>query len=299
MRLYIAAAIYNGMGIDSPNYNRLTEVQKAHRKDLPYLLESYHYFNDDKICDATRRGNEKVFLDSGAFSAWTQGVDINIKDYCDFIHRNKDIIEVASVLDSIGNPAQTLANQREMERLGVSALPCFHFGEPFDYGRLYSSEYEYITLGGMVRVPTPSLITWLDTVWETLLTDSSGRPKLKVHAFGITSVPIMERYPWYSVDSSSWVQISSIGAILHPDYGTIQVSSTSPARKQEGQHIDTMAPIVQEKLKAEFAALGYTLDELRTNYYARRTYCMWAYRELGKRMLGMDKVFINEKQGLF
>jgi hypothetical protein len=299
VKLYIAAAIYNGMHIGGPVYNRLTDVQKQHRKQLEHLLESYHYFNTDKIVEATRRGKEKVFLDSGAFSAWTQGVDIDLRDYCKFIRDNADIVECASVLDSIGNPAKTLENQRAMEQLGVQALPCFHYGEDFSYGQFYADRYEYITLGGMVRVPTPNLIRWLDTVWERLLVDSAGRPRLKVHAFGITSVPVMKRYPWYSVDSSSWVQISSIGAILHPDYGTIQISKTSPARKVENQHFDSMSKLVQDKLTHEFNSLGYTVQELKESYLARRTYCMWAYRELGLRMTQENKTFANEQMGLF
>jgi hypothetical protein len=299
MRLYIAAAIYNGMHIGGPVHNRLTPVQQRHRLDLKYLLESYHYFNSDKLVHNTRQANEKVFLDSGAFSAFTQGVQIDLPKYCKFIRDNADIVEVASVLDVVGDAQGTWQNQQAMERLGVKALPCFHYGEDERYLEYYAGNYEYITLGGMVPISTPNLFLWLDRLWEKYLCDGSGRPRLKVHGFGLTSIPLMKRYPWFSVDSSSWVQISSVGSVLHPDYGVICLSHTSPNRKQEGRHFDTFSHIEQAHLAREFAQLGYTVQELRESYLARRTFCMWAYTELNNRINHENSTFQNEQQGLF
>lgn len=299
MRLFIAAAIYNGMHLGGPVYNRLTPVQQQHRRECKNLLESYHYFNTDKVCAATRQGGETVFLDSGAFSAYTQGVQIDVVQYCDFIKRNADIIEVASVLDAVGDPQKTYENQKAMEALGTAPLPCFHYGEDERYLEYYVANYEYITLGGMVPISTPNLLLWLDRLWEKYLTDGAGRAKIRVHGFGLTTIKLMERYPWYSVDSSSWVQISSVGSILHPDYGVIAISSTSPNRKQEGRHFDTLSNIEQSHLIHEFARLGYTMSELRTSYLARRCFCMWAYCELNRRISSIGKMFQNEQQGLF
>lgn len=299
MRLYIAAAIYNGMQLGGPVYDRLSPVQQKHRREVKYLLESYHYFNKQKMVDATRAGGETIFLDSGAFSAYTQGVEIDLPTYCRFIQEHNDIIDVASVLDAVGDPLKTWQNQQAMEALGTRPLPCFHYGEDERYLEYYVKNYEYITLGGMVPISTPALRLWLDRLWEQYLTGPDGRARIKVHGFGLTTISLMQRYPWYSVDSSSWVQISSIGAILHPGHGTIQMSHTSPTRKQEGRHFDTLSHIEQSYLAHEFARLGYTVEELRTSYLARRTFCMWAYTELNNRINSEGKSFRNEQEGLF
>lgn len=299
MRLYIAAAIYNGMHLGGPVYDRLTPIQRQHRIECKNLLESYHYFNTDKVCEFTRLGGERVFLDSGAFSAYTQGVVIDLPKYCDFIKRNHDIIEVASVLDAVGDPQKTYENQKAMEAHGVAALPCFHYGEDERYLEYYVANYEYITLGGMVPISTPNLLMWLDRLWEKYLTDGAGRARLKVHGFGLTVIELMKRYPWYSVDSSSWVQISSMGNVIHPDHGVIALSTTSPSRKVEGRHFDTLTHAEQSYLAYEFARLGYTVQELRESYLARRTFCMWAYCELNRRISSVGKTFANEQQGLF
>jgi len=299
VRLFIAAAIYNGMQLGGPVYNRLSPVQQLHRYECKNLLESYHYFNNEKQCAWTRYGGERVFLDSGAFSAFTQGVEIDLPKYCDFIKRNADIIEVASVLDAVGNPQRTYENQKAMEAHGVAPLPCFHYGEDERYLERYVANYEYITLGGMVPISTPDLLNWLDHLWEKYLTDSAGRPRVKVHGFGLTVIKLMKRYPWYSVDSSSWVQISSVGSVIHPDYGVISMSKTSPNRKAEGRHFDTFSLPEQQALAQEFARIGYTVEELRTSYLARRCFCMWAYCELNRRINSHGKIFVPEQEGLF
>lgn len=299
MKLYLAAVIYNGMQLNGPAFNRLTPVQKQHRREVKYLLESYHYFNSDKQLSAVRSAGEKIFLDSGAYSAYTKGAKIDLHGYCRFIMANRDIVEAASVLDEIGDPQRTYENQLAMERMGVPPLPCYHMGEDPRYLEFYAANYEYITLGGLVGASTKQLLNWLDEMWDKHLTDGAGRPKVKVHGFGITSRPAMSRYPWYSLDSAGWVQLSSAGGILHPDHGYIYISSTSPSRKEEGRHFDTYSEVEKSILARDFQAIGYSIDELRDSYFARRTFCMWAFGELNRRFDSTGQTFHNPAQGLF
>src|SRR5690606_16328259 len=189
------------------------------------------------------------------FSAFSLGAEINLVEYCEWIKRNEDIIRrddgilMASVLDSIGSDLGTWQNQQAMEANGVVPLPCFHYGEDERYLEWYLDRYEYITLGGMVPISTPQLFHWLDRIWDKYLTDGSGRPRIKVHGFGLTSVPLMERYPWYSVDSSSWVQLAAFGNVFIPGHGQTCFSTRSPSAKVEGRHITTMTDIEREQLE--------------------------------------------------
>lgn len=298
MRIYLAGTIYNGIYLGSTD-ERCTPIQRQHVREAGNYLESYHYFNTEKICAKVRGEGIRVFLDSGAFSAYTKGISVDIEEYCRFCRENSDIIEVASVLDAVGDPLKTWQNQQQMEALGVPALPCFHYGEDERYLEHYVSKYEYITLGGMVPISNRDLFKWLDHLWEKYLCDPSGRARLRVHGFGMTSVPLMKRYPWYSVDSSSWVQIGSVGSIMHPDYGVIAISSSNPNRKQEGRHFDTMSHLEQTQLAHEFQKIGYTVEELRTNYRARWAFCVWAYTEMNRRINTHGLIFEKEQQGLF
>lgn len=295
MHIYTAAVYTNSYKPGQNRYVKLNDVEKRLVENLPHILESWHYVGKQKYVDEMRADGAKVFLDSGAFSAYTLGVELKVSDYCEYIQRNRDIIRVedgvlmASVLDGIGDPLQTWRNQYEMELRGVKPLPCFHAGEDERYLEHYVANYEYITLGGMVGSSTKQLCVWLDRMWNKYLTDGSGRPKVKVHGFGITAVPIMERYPWYSCDSSSWIQSAAFGSIVSPRHGPLNVSEKSPSRHDVGQHITTLSPIEKEYVLAMLDKQGFTLERLATVYESRAAYNLWAY--------GVINEMINAEHG--
>jgi hypothetical protein len=306
MKLYLAGIYTANFNIGGSLYNRLTEDEKRQRECVTNLLESYHYIHRQSFVDKIRADGVKVFLDSGAFSAYTKGVQVDLPAYCDYIKRNRDIIEevdgslLASVLDGIGDPLQTYQNQMAMESLGVRPLPCFHYGEDERYLDYYVANYDYITLGGMVPISTPQLRLWLDRIWDKHLTDGAGRPKVKVHGFGLTTVSLMERYPWYSVDSSSWVQIARVGGMmLVPEAQVINVSARSPQRRVDGQHIDTLPPIQRQAIEAKLAACGVDTVRMRETYLSRWSYNIWAFEQLGKNHFRADPVYEMDQMSLF
>ena len=308
MRLYLAGIYTSNFCLDGRLYNRLTENEKFQRKSVTHHLESYHYIHRQSFVDSIRRDKQTVFLDSGAFSAFTKGVEIDMPKYCRYIQDNADIIKkedndiLASVLDGIGDPLKTYQNQLKMEKLGVRPLPCFHYGEDERYLEWYIANYSYITLGGMVPISTPQLKLWLDRIWEKYLIDGSGRPKIKVHGFGLTTISLMERYPWYSVDSSSWVQTARVGCmLLLPEAKAINVSNQSPNRKVEGQHIDTLTPPQRKAIEERFQKLGVDTERMREAYLSRWSYNIYAYDQLGKQMASRpnDQQFILDQIGLF
>ena len=285
MHIYCAAIYTNGYraGGNSGRYRNLNDGEKIKVNAVEHMLESYHYVKIQKMVDAMNEDSVKIFLDSGAFSAYTLGVELSVADYVDYIKKNMNLVRVedgilmASVLDGIGDPLQTYRNQLEMEARGIRPLPCFHAGEDEKYLEYYIQNYEYITLGGMVGSSALQLMKWLDRIWDRYLVDGSGRPKIKVHGFGITSMPIMEAYPWYSVDSSSWVQTAAFGAIFTPQWGTINVSEKSPQRHDAGQHLSTLTPIEQDMVFKHLEESGFTFERLASVYESRAAYNMWSY----------------------
>lgn len=306
MQIYLAAVYTNNYMRGQRLYENLTPYEQSLVHDLPNILESYHYVGKQQYVDAMRNDNAKVFLDSGAFSAFTLGIDLSVAEYCEYIKRNQDIIRVedgvvmASVLDGIGDPLQTYRNQLEMEARGVRPLPCFHAGEDERYLEWYISRYEYITLGGMVGTSTKQLMVWLDRVWDRYLVDGSGRAKLKVHGFGITSIPLMERYPWYSCDSSSWIQTTSFGGVVTPKWGPISVSEKSPSRHDAGQHLSNLSPIEQDAVLQYLEANGFTYERLSTTYESRAAFNLWAYTIINAQInAANDGIFKDRVMELF
>ncbi|MEA3420777.1 MAG: hypothetical protein U9Q97_03765 [Acidobacteriota bacterium] len=213
-----------------------------------------------------------LFLDSGAFSAWSKGIEINIQEYISFIKQHEKYIDVYAVLDDILDPEKTLQNQKIMEDAGLKPLPCFHFGEDIKYIEYYLDNCDYIALGGMVPISSKDLSVWLDNLFKNYICDKSGMPKAKVHGFGLTSLSLMFRYPWYSVDSTSWVIISHMGGVYVPRYKSgqwiydgalwkISVSTRSPDKLKAGKHIDTFPETQKKHILNYFKSKGYQLGK--------------------------------------
>jgi hypothetical protein len=296
MHIYTAAVYSNSYPKGMNRYVKLNEREREILEGLPHVLESWHYVGKQSFVDHMRNNGAQIFLDSGAFSAYTLGVELSVREYCEYIQRNEDIIRkedgllMASVLDGIGNPLQTYRNQLEMEARGVTPLPCFHFEEDSRYLDYYVANYEYITLGGMVGASTQQLRNWLERVWENHLLDGAGRARIKVHGFGITSVPLMEEFDWYSCDSSSWIQSAAFGTIVMPGASRtnpawpIAVSEKSPQRHDWGQHLTTLSEPECEYLNQLLAENGFEYERLSQVYESRAAFNLWAFCEINKTM---------------
>lgn len=307
MNIFMAAVYTNSYMRGQNRYLKLNDREKEIVHNIPHILESYHYIGSQRYLDQMRADNAQVFLDSGAFSAYTLGVEIDLPTYCNYIKANMDLwrvedgVVMASVLDGIGDPLKTYQNQLAMEQLGAKPLPCFHAGEDERYLEYYVQNYEYITLGGMVGSSTKQLCIWLDRMWERYLTDGSGRPRLKVHGFGITAIPIMERYPWYSVDSSSWIQSAAFGSIITPEWGPLSVSEKSPSRHDAGQHATTLTAIEQDYVLQMLEKQGFTYERLSSVYESRAAYNLWAFGVINAMMNAQNNYeqFTHRVQELF
>lgn len=234
----------------------------------------YHLMDHFNLYKESTMGKINLFLDSGAYSALTQGVSIDLQEYIQFIKKYEEHLEVYAVLDVIGDPKATYKNQLIMEEAGLKPLPCFHYGEDIQWlNRYLSKGYDYIALGGMVGKDSEThLGPWLDMLFSEHLTDSEGMPIIKTHGFGMTSFNLMLRYPWYSVDSTSWIITGRNGAVFVPairdgklTYSIppfkIGVSNRSPDSAVDPDHIDNMPKNVRNMILDYFESKGYFMGK--------------------------------------
>jgi len=266
MRLYLA-------GILSAGFDYANECE--------YILESYHYIQKmAKSTDYLREAKRTIFLDSGAFSMFTQGIEVNLEAYADYIKKNQDVIHIASNLDEIGQnkEKQSYDNQKILEGFGVDIKPVHHARDDDKWLLKYMAEgYDYIFLGGMVPESTKYLIGWLDHIWDKYLTNKDGSAKIKVHGFGLTTLDLMKRYPWYSVDSTTWVMTSRFGSIYMDLPGKdirVTISDQSPKVHDLGGHYDTLDDLTKRLVENRIRELGYDFVTLRTDYRQRDRFNM-------------------------
>jgi hypothetical protein len=267
MRIYMAGVYHGGRASQGTSSIHLRVSKKY---EYPWILESFHYA-DPSMLRAIRENKQTIFLDSGAFTMFMQGVKVDLKQYARFIFGNQDIIHIASNLDAIGegHEQESYDRQKLLEQyLGDKkdqVKPVHHVRDRDDWLQRYLDEgCDYIFIGGMVPESTKDLLLWLDHVWHKYLTNADGTPKVKVHGFGLTTTDLMFRYPWYSVDSTRWVMESRFGGLLmdfpQPDGSirdiNIDFSERSPQRYRiKSWHFWSLTPDEQEVILARLAEL--------------------------------------------
>lgn len=174
-----------------------------------------------------------LIMDSGAFSAWSKGKNIDFEKYIEYLHLYEDQIDLIVNLDVIpaspgvkkipkevieNSARKGFRNYRRLIREGFSkekVIHVFHQNEDFKWLQLMVEKIPYIGLSPANDRTTKEKIRWLDNCMKYVL-DSDGFPKVKFHGFAVTSHELMRRYPWYSVDSSSWCIQAGLGDIYVP-----------------------------------------------------------------------------------
>ena len=236
----------------------------------------------------------RFFLDSGAYSAWTRGTKIDLDEYLEFIYANLDQIDVYASLDVIpGKPGQVAtpaerdeaaeaswSNYIYMVDQGFDPLPVYHYGEDLRFlERMLDFGCHYIGIGGLVGVRAGPRQLWLDRIFDRL-TDDKGMPIVKTHGFGMTSIPLIFRYPWYSVDSTTWLKMSAYGAVYMPAMrngefvfdeipATITVSTSNGKQSEDGKHGNSLSPAMRAILERWLAICGKTYEEVAASYFHR------------------------------
>jgi hypothetical protein len=158
-------------------------------------------------------------LDSGAFSAFTQGKPVSLIEYTDFALKNQEVIDTTVNLDMINpqNPEKAAAdgwdNFMYMKDKGVHVMPVYHARENLSWLDKMLTVTDYVGLSATSLVSPVEGRSFLDLCWH-YVTDNSGFPIAKFHAFGDTAPFSLLSYPWYSADSATWmIQAGRAGSV--------------------------------------------------------------------------------------
>ena len=171
---------------------------------------------------ATAQGVNIDFLaDSGAFTAYTTGKQVTIKQYATWLTLHAPLINAAMTLDVIGDPAASARNTRALQdALGSSVyiIPIFHVGSPWAELARWCADHPYVALGGGVAVAgrERAFLQWLVRAHRIAADHGTA-----LHGLGMTKPAYVEPLPFYSTDSSYWVTSSRTGrvALFDEKYG--------------------------------------------------------------------------------
>ena len=232
----------------------------------------------------------KVFIDSGAFTAWTKGVTLNVDEYIDWLNTYDNYLYLFGQVDTIPGDINLGATEQEVNEAAQKTwenylymrnrvlspdklLYTFHVGEPFEYLK-HALEWEdengskikYMAFGGMVGKPAPVRNLFLEKCYDII--KCSSNPNIKCHAFGMTDLNLLNSYPITSADSTSWLVFSNYGAITSK-YGVINLSKKEKNSKNSVFRLPEQS---FKELNKEIQEFGFTLEELEEDYLKRRLY---------------------------
>jgi hypothetical protein len=160
----------------------------------------------------------------GDFSYFDLRRGTPFREYCDAYARfqkqmvGRDVI--CANVDAISNPDLTWQIQKFFEEeCGVYPVPIVHFATPMKYvDRYVEGGYDLLGVGGLGQgVSRHEYFKWANEFFIHICPESNKRlPVIKTHGFAMTSWELMTRYPWWSVDSATWVKLSAYGWLYIP-----------------------------------------------------------------------------------
>lgn len=204
------------------------------------ILDNYFYSTSKPFIHYAKNH----LLDSGGFQARNKGVVIKVEDYARFINNNS--IKTAFTLDT-GDINETIKNTEYLKKETKSyIIPIFHINDFLGKERDMYSEYifthPYISVAGQgqIKFPKEYKKRFLDWVF------SKTTNKIKIHGLAATSDILMERYPFFSVDSSSWLAASKFGSLSY-----IQDSRVEKFHSKETHYTTRLENEIEFLLKRE------------------------------------------------
>ena len=257
--------------------------------------------NQQVFYGSKNKGAEQMFVD---FS-FNENEDVRkyLDDYIEFVHRYKDQLLGYVNLDIIYNAEQSWKNQKYMEDNGLRPIPVFHYGEDFKWLKKYVDEYEYIGIGGVAGgITLKQFVTSLgDKAFKYI---SSINPDIKVHGFAVTSLSLMRRYSWWSVDSTTWLKHAAYGNVMVPkqcsngkdfDYSKntslVSVSDISLVKESKHPHytIAFTGPEI-EVIEEYFDMVGVDPKVLQISSFERNKVNIYYYEQL------LKSKYVHEKK---
>lgn len=187
------------------------------------------------------REQPNLFVDSGAWSAYTRGVKLDIDEYARYVNEWDSKISIIANLDVIPGNAKTPVTFQQVQfsaekswenfltlRKTVKSfekiIPVYHQGENIEFLErmlAFEDEYgkiDYIGIGALADTIDRSTRRKLFSKYFSCI--MRKRPDMKVHAFGMTDLKLLEEFPFHSADSFTWYMSAANGEII-TEYGRL------------------------------------------------------------------------------
>ncbi len=299
------------------HFGAVSLKEKIRRTGNTYWLLSFPFLNTLKADVLLQQMHDErchVFLDSGAHTF--QNLKLKpttgpVKSYDSLFKsdelREEYLVRFTDYCKKEGSKFDCYANfdywpngkmiydmQKRLEGDGIFPFPVEHGDDGMVWLQKYIDEgYRYMGISKTLRWNSrDKAMFFFDRVFN--LTERYG---VMLHGFAITDVELMFRFPWYSVDSTTWMQVSAYGSIL-----SIQEGRTTPAHVSRAPSKQSSGTVDLEWLRTiveshgfDFELMRYWGDEKEKRnlaWHERSLYNIYVllhYKEMGAKISGGEK----------
>lgn len=235
---------------------------------------------------AETKATNKLLVDSGAYTAHKSDKKVDVDDYIKYLNENDEYIHIAAQLDTIPGKFRQYKSSKDLTEAPEKSyenflymlpklktpeklLPIYHQGEHLKWlEKIVASEVngepvQYMGISPANDRNIEEKEKFIEDCFNII--SKSNNPNIKTHAFGLTTLSTLERYPFTSADSTTWLISASYGYVMTP-YGTISVSHT---RAEAPDHINAFQPKEREFIINFIEEQGYTYSEVQEHYLPR------------------------------
>jgi len=255
-------------------------------------LCSYVYPNQfTSWLDVSAEVPGNIIIDSGAFSVWKSGKEIDLDAYVDYAkeairkgkERNKNvrIVNLDVIPGKVGQSTGLNRNQKKenraiideaakegyknlikMLRRGVTPIHVFHQGESWKWLNKMIEKTDYIGISPANDMSIPAKKEWIRSVFEYL---ERNNVKVDTHGFAVWMPTILRDFPWTSCDAATWRLVAAWGCIYYPQGGFQNPDYSKPplilsvSEKRVGKGLQAATPGKLRILERD----GYSYEALQ------------------------------------
>lgn len=151
-----------------------------------------------------RNNSESILVDSGAFS-FQKGTKVNwdefTKNYIDFIQKtdNEKVTGYFELdIDNIIGYDAVLEYRQQLKEVSNKIIPVWHKNRGVHDFKIMCQNYKYVAIASVSQTDI------LDKHIKYFV-DYAHKQGCKIHGLGITRKKILDKIPFDSVDSTSWI----------------------------------------------------------------------------------------------
>lgn len=228
----------------------------------------------------------RLFVDSGAFSAYTKGKEIDLDDYINYLNANGDYFNVMVQVDFIPGKSNVIQDrgvyldapriswenflhmrERLDKRLWSRFIPVFHEGEDFKwldnmltYKDADGRRLEYVGISPHTETTTDRRLKFCKEVFRRI---NLLNPEVKTHGFGMTALNILPYINFTSVDSTTWLKGAIYGTILVFRHNKLAAMNVGVRTTGSSDHFCWLGDQAKEEVCKLIEDAGFSTKKLR------------------------------------